>query len=117
MSEIICGYIYIMTSDAMPGLVYISRCGVLGAHEIDSEMLNVGSSDPRRWAGFPRPFSVELELRTNRSAADMQEIELELISYRVGRSPRFFRAPFAIAAETVLSVVTDGWGWRRDGEG
>lgn len=106
MSEISCGYIYIMTSDAMPGMVYIGRCGPLGAHDMHGDGLNVSDRDPRRWPGFPGVFLVQLEAWTCKSTQAMQDIEIDLIRHRVGRASHFFRVSFAEAAAAVLTATT-----------
>jgi hypothetical protein len=102
------GYLYILTNDLAPDVVYIGMTGPLGAREIDQDPRYADGSDPRgKWQGFPGCFWLRFELYSENVETHMVEVERVLIRSRVNRSPHFFRVSFDEAVKAVLGAVLE----------
>ena len=95
------GYVYVLTNEAMPGIVKIgrsSRGGRLRANELYKSV-----------TGVPVPFKMEFEIYSDDPASVEIEVHECLQQNRVNESREFFRVPVVVAVQEVCQAAIQNW--------
>lgn len=94
------GYIYILSNEAMPGILKIGR-SVNGGRSRANDLYKSGGT------GVPMPFKMEFEVWSNDCILDESSIHEELDDYRINSSREFFRIDTQDAISAILRNVVN----------
>lgn len=92
------GYVYILSNEAMPGILKIGH-SMYGGRKRAKEIYSQGGT------GIPMPFKMEFEIWSNDCHCHEQYIHEQLINLRINKSREFFRIEVDRAIEVIMSIV------------
>jgi len=93
--RIICGFIYILSNESIPGLIKIGYSERPIGERVNELNLQTG---------VPTPFTLEAYFSSENPKRDEKKIHVKLSEYRV-KKKEFFKLPVAKAVEIMTSVL------------
>lgn len=93
-----CGYVYILSNPAMPGILKIGR-SINGGRSRANDLYKQGGT------GVPMPFKMEFEIWSDNCFSSESYIHEELRFCRINESREFFRIELNEAIRVLMSVI------------